>query len=335
MRGLFAAELLRLRKRRTLQVIVLAVPLLASGFLFLSYQGTTYEPPPFDAVQYRAQLVDQGYVIGLPPEEADQILDQEVMWAEQSEVLTRESIALTRAAFLFPYSLVNVLGFATFILLALVLLVATTIGDEFGWATIRTTLLANSNRSRVLLVRVLALGAAAVLMLALLLLVGILFPLVLGVGSTRLPPTLPAFDWGALGLLLGGYLLAAATVVGLATLATVIVRSGALTLIAVLVYVVVEAALLAFFLQLDAFEYDYETNTPGEYAWMLDAFPVRGLTALATALGRAASGLQQYPQDVVVRDVTPAGLPMLSLTVVAAIFLALAFGRFRRMDIVE
>ena len=40
-----------------------------------------------------------------------------------------------------------------FVLLALVLLTATTIGDEFGWGTIRTTLLGSSHRWRILLVR--------------------------------------------------------------------------------------------------------------------------------------------------------------------------------------
>ena len=333
MRGLIAAEFLRLRKRRSLQVIVLAVPLLAGAFFFLSYQGM-WEPPPFDAEQYRAQLIADGYVIGLPPEEADRLLDQEVAFAEQQERQMRESIALTRATFLFPYSLITMLGYGTFMLLALVLLVATTTGDEFGWATIRTTLLANSHRSRVLVVRLLALGVAAALILALLLLIGTVLPVLLNVASQRLPPTLPAFDWGALVLLLAGQLLAAAAVIGLAALATLMVRSGALTLVAVLVYVVVEAAFLVFLLRFKEFQYDQE-GTPGELAWLLEAFPVRGFATLSTALGKAASGLPAYFQEVVVRDVTPAGLPMLSLTIFAAIFLALAFRRFRRMDIVE
>jgi hypothetical protein len=333
MRGLIAAEFLRMRKRRSLQVIVLAVPLLVAAFFVLGHQGL-WEPPPFDAAQYRADLIAQGYTIGLPPEEAEQILDQEVEWAMQNENQMRDSIALQRATFVFPYSLVTVLGSATFVLLALVLLVATTMGDEFGWATIRTTLLANSHRGPVLLVRVLAIGAAAVLMFALLLLVGTVLPFVLGAASGRLPPTLPAFDWGALILLLGGLLLASAAVIGLATLATVLVRSGALTLVVVLVYVVVEAAILVYLLQFKPFQHD-ENGNPGELVWLLDAFPVRGLSTMTNSLGRTASGLMQYPQDVVVRDVAPAGLPMLSLTIVAAIFLALAFRRFGRMDIVE
>ena len=333
MRGLMAAELLRMRKRRSLQVIVLAVPLLVAAFFFLGYQGI-YEPPPFDAVQYREQLIADGYTVGLPPEEADQLLDQEVANAETNDAMWRESIALQRATFLFPYSLVTVLGYATFMLLALVLLVATTMGDEFGWATIRTTLLANSHRWRVLLVRLLALVVAATLILALLLIIGTVLPVVLNVASGRLPPTLPAFDWGALMLLLGGLLLASVAVIGLASLATLMVRSGALTLVAVLVYVVVEAAFLVFLLRFEPFQYDQDGKL-GELAWLLEAFPVRGLATMTFALGHAASGLPQYYQEAVVRDVAPAGLPMLSLTIFAAVFLGLAFRRFGRMDIVE
>ncbi len=333
MRGLIAAELLRLRKRRSLQVIVLAVPLLVAAFFFLSFQGL-YEPPPFDAAQYRAQLIADGYGIGLPPEEVEQLIDQEVGFAEENERQWRDSVALQRATFVFPYSLVTVLGFSSFVLLALVLLVATTIGDEFGWATIRTTLLANSHRSRVLLVRLLALGAAALLMLGLLLLIGTVLPFALNVASGRLPPTLPAFDWGALLLLLGGQLLAAAAVISLATLATVMVRSGALTLVAVLVYVVVEAAILVFLTRFEPFQHDNE-GRPGALVWLLEAFPVRGLSTMASALGRTASGLPGYPGETFARDTAAAGLPMLSLTIVAAIFVTLAFRRFRRMDIVE
>lgn len=331
--GLAAAELLRMRKRRSLQVIVLAVPLLV-GFFFVLGHGSIYEPPPFDPVAYRAQLIADGYAIGLPPEEADQLLDEAVGFAEQDQERQLEYAAHTRATFLFPYSLVTVLGYGTFVLLALVLLAATTTGDEFGWATIRTTLIANSHRRGVLLVRIGALVAAAVLVFGMLLLLGTILPFVLGVGSGRLPSALPVFDPAALLVLLGGLLLASVAVIGLATLATLLVRSGALTLVVVLIYVVVEAAVLLALMRFQQFGFDSQ-GRPGELAWLLDAFPVRGLATLSTAAGQAANGLPPYPGEVVVRDLAPVGLPLLSLTIAAAIFLALAFRRFGRMDIVE
>ena len=332
-RGLAAAELLRLRKRRSLQVIVLAVPLLV-GFFFVLGQASIYEPPPFDPATYRAQLIADGYAIGLPPEDAEQLLDEAVAFAEQDHVRQLDYAALTRATFHFPYSLVTVLGYGTFVLLALVLLAATTTGDEFGWATIRTTLIANSHRRGVLLVRIGALVVAAVLMLGLLLLMGTILPFVLGVGSGRLPATLPAFDGGALLVLLGGLLLASVAVIGLATLATLVVRSGALTLVVVLVYVVVEAAILLALMRFEQFGFDTQ-GRPGELAWLLDALPVRGLATLTTAAGQAASGLPPFGGDAVVRNLAPVGLPFIALTIAAVIFLALAFRRFGRMDIVE
>ena len=332
-RGLAAAELLRLRKRRSLQVIVLAIPLLVGFFFVLGY-GSIYEPPPFDAAAYRAQLIADGFGFGMPPEELEPLLDEAVGFAEQDQERQLEYAALSRATFHFPYSLVTVLGYGTFALLALVLLAATTTGDEFGWGTIRTTLLANSHRRATLLVRIGALGVAAVLMFALLLLLGTVLPLVLGVGSGRLPASLPAFDVGALLVLLGGLLLAAAAVIGLAGLATLVVRSGALTLVVVLVYVVVEAAILLALTRLPGFGFD-SNGRPGELAWLLDAFPVRALATLTTAAGHAASGLPSYPGEEIVRNLAPVGLPFLSLTIAAAIFLALAFRRFQRMDIVE
>ena len=332
-RGLARAELLRLRKRRSLQVIILAVPLLV-GFFFVLGHGSIYEPPPFDPVAYRAQLLADGFGIGMPPEELEQLLDEAVGFAEEDQERQLEYAALTRATFHFPYSLVTVLGYGTFVLLALVLLAATTTGDEFGWGTVRTTLLANSHRRGVLLVRIGALVVAAMLMFGLLLLLGTILPFVLGVGSGRLPATLPTFDYGALVVLLGGLLLASVAVIGLATLATLVVRSGALTLVVVLIYVVVEAAILLALTRFQQFGFDSQ-GRPGELAWLLDAFPVRGLATLSTAAGQAASGLPPFGGDAVVRDLAPVALPFLSLTIAAIIFLALAFRRFGRMDIVE
>lgn len=323
-----------MRKRRSLQVIVLAVPLLVALFFVLGH-GSIYEPPPFDPVAYRAQLIAEGFGFGMPPEELEQLLDEAVGFAEQDQERQLEYAALTRATFHFPYSLVTVLGYGTFAMLALVLLAATTTGDEFGWGTIRTTLLANSHRRGVLMVRIGALVIAAALVFGLLLLIGTILPFVLGVGSGRLPATLPAFDAGALLVLLGGLLLASIAVIGLATLATLVVRSGALTLVVVLIYVVVEAAILLALIRLPVFGYDAEGRV-GELAWLLDAFPVRGLATLSTAAGQAASGLPPYPGgEAVVRDLAPVGLPFLSLAIAAAIFLALAFRRFGRMDVVE
>lgn len=322
------AELLRLRKRRALQVIVLGVLALAT-FLFIVSFSSIYEPPPFDEAQFRQMLVDDGVVIGLPPDEAERMIDEMVANERQNFEMMFEGQALTRAGFVFPYSLVTILGNTTFVLIALILLTATTIGDEFGWGTIRTSLIASSHRRRLLLVRITALAVTALLLIGLLLVLGILLPLLLNTSSGRLPAQLPAFDGTAFVVLVAGQLLAALAVVAFAGLATLLVRSGSLTLVVVLIYVIVEAAILVVLLRFEAFQ------DRGSAAWLLDAFPVRGLATLLDVASRAATGLQRYPDDVVGRTLDPVTLPFISLAIFGAVCAALAFRRFQRMDIVE
>ena len=327
MSGLIRAEWLRLRKRRSLQVIVLAVPLLAL-FFFVTGFGGIYEQPPFDAERYRQELIDGGYVEGLPPEEADAILDQEVEFARQNDEQSRQGTAYERTTYAFPASLVRILGYGTFALLALILLTATSLGDEFGWATIRTSLLASSHRWQLLSVRLLALAASAVVIFASLLLLGAILPLLLGVTNYPLVAQ-PPFDVGALLVLLAGYLVAGTAAIGFAALATVLVRSGALTLVAVLVYATAEIGVLLAMSRFRTFQAD------GDLAWVPTLLPVRGLTEITTVAGRAATGLPTYPGEVVPRNLDPAILPMVSILVVGAVFTGLAYRRFGRMDIVE
>jgi ABC-type transport system involved in multi-copper enzyme maturation permease subunit len=332
--GLLRAELLRLRRRRTLQVIVLAVPLLTGVIMVLGY-NSIYDPPPFDEAAYRQELLDQGYGVGIPPEELEPLLHDTIESQRQMLARDQDQTALNRATFIFPYSLVLVLGSGAFVLFALILLTATTIGDEFGWATIRTALLASSRRRRFLLVRFMALGVAGIVIFGLLLLVGVVLPLVLNVPASKLPAVLPPFDGGAFLMLLAGELLAALLVIAFAALVTLVVRNGALTLVAGLVWVAVEAAILTLLFRFPNFSQSSPTGEPPPDAWLLEAFPLRGLTTLMQALGKAASGLPSYPGDVVSRDAGIALVPIVSFTILIVILAAASFRRFQRMDIVE
>jgi ABC-type transport system involved in multi-copper enzyme maturation permease subunit len=223
--------------------------------------------------------------------------------------------------------MVAMLGSGTFLFFALILLTATTIGDDFGWATIRTTLLASSHRVRLLLVRFAALTATAIGILGALLLLGVTLPLVLGAAGAQLPPA-PPVNVGALLVLVAGMIEASLVVIAFAALATLLVRSGGLTLVVMLVYVVVEAAILALLLQFDAFKQN------GPMAWLLDAFPVRGLVTLTDVAGRAAAGIQHYEGEVI-RNLGDATVPMVALLIWGTLIGAIAFRRFARMDIVE
>lgn len=327
MGGLMRAEWLRLRKRRSLQVIVLAVPVLAL-FFFVTGFGSVYEQPPFDVESYRQELIANGYVEGLPPDEADALLDQEVDFALQNDELSRQGTAYERTTYAFPASLVRILGYGTFALLALILLTATSLGDEFGWATIRTSLLASSHRWQLLSVRLFGLAAIAVVIFGSLLLLGAILPIILGVASYQLVAQ-PPFDIGALLVLVAGYLVAAAAAIGFAALTTVLVRSGALTLVAVLVYATVEIGVLV---ALSRFP---EFGPEGELAWLPTVLPIRGLTEITNVAGRAATGLASYPGEPVARSLDPTILPTVSIVVVGVVFVGLAYRRFGRMDIVE
>ena len=328
MSGLLRAEVLRFRKRRSLQVIVFAVPLLAAFIFLASYSAVGPPPPAFDAAAARAELIAQGYGIGLPAEELEKALDEAVEAQRFPFEQARQQHEFQLAAFAFPQSIVLLLGNGTFVLFALLLLVATTIGDEFGWGTIRTTLLASSHRGRLLAVRlatILAIGLGLVASLALL---GLVLPGVLAVFGAPLGET-HSVNLGALGVLVIGTLEAALLIVAFAAMATLLVRSGSLTLVVLLVYVAVEAAILTVLLRFDAFK------DQGGLAWVLDAFPIRGLSRLLDTAARVASGLPRYPGDAISTDLSIANVPLIALLVWAAIFLAVAFRRFTRMDIVE
>jgi hypothetical protein len=113
--------------------------------------------------------------------------------------------------------------------------------------------------------------------------------------------------------------------------------------VSVLVWVAVEAAVLTLLLRFPNFGGngfstvggDQPAPPPPPDAWLLDAFPLRGMTTLINQAGRAASGLPTYLGEVVSRDVHVAAVPITSFAILAAILFALGFRRFSRMDIVE
>jgi ABC-type transport system involved in multi-copper enzyme maturation permease subunit len=327
LKGLVRADWLRFRKRRGLQLIVIAVPLLASFFFLTSYRSNAYAVPSFDEQQFRQEMIDQGNVGG-SPDEVSQMLDQMVISerANIEQMQAQQDLYLSRYAF--PQSIVTVLGSASFVFFALVLLTATTIGDEFSWGTIRTSLLASSDRRRLLLVRLAMLVGIALALFTIVVLLGILLPaLLVATGATFKPG--PTVDPVALVALVAGNLVVAATVICFAALGTLIVRSGSLTLVVVLAYVAIEAAVLALLLRFKEFQ------EAGALEWTLNLLPGHGSIALFNAASRAAGGMPDYPGEAVVRDLGAAAVPLAALAVWAVLFAALAFGRFTRMDIVE
>lgn len=337
MRGLARAELLRLRKRRSLQIIVLAIPLLVGAITLLSF-NSIYEFPSFDEAAFRQELIDGGYVTGMPPDQAEVLLAEALASQRQMYAQQEDQVRLSRAGFTFPRSLSMALGTGVFMLLGLILLTATTIGDEFGWGTIRTSLLASTNRRWFLLVRLGAVLVASVVILGSLLLVGAIVPLILNIPPGKLPVSLPTFDGGALLVMLAGEAIAGMAVIAFAAAVTLLVRNGAMVLLAALVWVAVEAAILTLLSRFPEFAGTYDdqgVQTPGPLSWVMEAFPLRGLTTLIRVGSQAASGLPSYPGELISRDLGVVGVPIVSFAILAGIFTAVAFRRFQRMDIVE
>ena len=117
--------------------------------------------------------------------------------------------------------------------------------------------------------------------------------------------------------------------IGFAALATLLVRSSALTLVAVLVYGIVEAAILSALLQIPALQ-------PGrDLDWIPNVFPIRGFVTFVDSAMNAAGRLMSFPGEVVDRSLEEAWVLLVALAIWAVVFLALAFHRFGRMDIVE
>jgi len=327
MGGLIRAEWLRLRKRRSLLAIALAVPLLVAFFLLAGYFSIP-QAEPFDAAAARQQLIDDGIGIGMTPEEAEQLIADLVESQRQNHEQELQRVAFMRERFAFPQSVVTALGTGTFLMFALILLTATTLGDEFGWGTVRTALLANSQRRRFLAVRLgflVATGAAVIVATGLL---GVIAPLVLSLTGADLPVKTPV-DWTAIGVLALGETIVCAAVIGFSALVTVVARSGSLALVGALLYLVVEGAILALLSRFEPFQQN------GDLVWSLDLLPLHGLTTFINTASAAASGLGNVPGEVLDRALDRAAVPLVALLAWAALFWALAFRRFSRMDIVE
>jgi ABC-type transport system involved in multi-copper enzyme maturation permease subunit len=218
MRGTLRAEWLRFRKRRALQILVIAVPVLIAFFYLAGFRNATSFTPYFDEAEARQELINEGVVSGLPPDQIEeqlrQMLDSERLNYEQQLAQVRA----TESGYAFPQSLLVVLGSATYAFLALILLTATTIGDEFSWGTIRTMLLASSDRRRLLTGRFISLGVVAGFVFGITLLLGAVLPLILAATGSVLPPA-PPVDLGWLGLLILANLIISVVVISFAAMA--------------------------------------------------------------------------------------------------------------------
>jgi ABC-type transport system involved in multi-copper enzyme maturation permease subunit len=308
--------------------MVIAIPVLIGFFYLAGFRSATSYLPTFDEPSLRQQLIADGAVSGVPPDQVEEVLRQIIEGERVNYEQQLAQVRLTQSGFAFPQSLLVVLGSATYAFLGLILLTATTIGDEFSWGTIRTSLLASSNRRRLLAGRLASLGAVAVVLFAVTLLLGVVLPVVLAVTGTVLPPA-PPVDFGWLAILVLADLVISVTVISFAAMVTLVVRSGALTLVVALAYVAIEGVTLGLLVRFAPFQDE------GGLQWVLNVLPFRATVTVLDKLAGGAGRVEPYPGAFGQPDPGAAWLPLAALAVWGAVFVAIAFWRFRRMDIVE
>lgn len=208
MSGLVVAEWLRLRRRKDLWFVLAALAALAT----ISYWG------PLGSI-------DSHY--GFDPSQP-----------VPAEVLAQ--MAAERAQFAFPQSLLTVLASGQIFLLALLAFgTAGTIAAEFVYGTVRTSLVANSNRRGFLAVRIGAMALLAVCLLGIVLIVGSVMPLIANAVGVELPGGQAIDTAGFMGLL-GSLLLFSMVVIGLVSLLTVLFRNSGIALILAFAYFLLE-----------------------------------------------------------------------------------------------
>jgi ABC-type transport system involved in multi-copper enzyme maturation permease subunit len=156
----------------------------------------------------------------------------------------------------------------------------------------------------------------------------VMLPLVLAVTGSQLPPA-PPVDAGFLAILVLADLVISMLLVSFAAMATLLVRSGSLTLVVALAYVGIEGALLALLVRFEVFQDE------GSLHWVVNLFPFRAIITVLDKLTAAAGRVEPYPGAFGTPDPSGAWLPLAALAVWAVIFGAIAFRRFTRMDIVE
>lgn len=208
MTGLIRADWLRLRRRKDLWFVLLAL----AGLAAISYWG------PLTSIDSHFSFDPTR-----PP---------------PPEVLAQ--MAAERARFAFPQSLLTVLESGQIFVLALIAFAtAGTLAAEFVYGTIRTSLVASSNRRAFLGVRFGAMAVVALLLLAVVVIVSTVMPVIAAMVGFDLPGGHPVDVAGLLGLL-GSLFLFALVIVGLASLLTVLFRNSGIALILSFAYFLIE-----------------------------------------------------------------------------------------------
>lgn len=231
--GLVRAEWLRLRKRRDLWLVLIALVALSIPAYFsgLANAGNIGIGPGED----------------LPPDILAQIDEQ---------------MRLQRMMYAFPLSIGTVVENGQILLLALVAYLAAAItGADFAYGTIRTSLVARADRRGLIVVRLAGVAAAGLLLIGSLVMLGTVLPVIAVLAGSDLPAVTQPHAGELLGLL-GAAILASFFVVGLTTLFALLVRNAAIALVLTIAYVFVEGAVVGLLVERLGYESPFRWLPP-------------------------------------------------------------------------
>lgn len=330
MRALLRADWLRIRRRRDLWLISIAVCVVAAVSFLNGYKTDVSDPFVDDPAALRAVMAIGFSSSGMTQADIDAQLDLMVssqIDQEKAQVAdANERQKTTLQQYAFPQSLFTILGSGVVPLLALVLIGGILVGDEFRFGTIRTSLLAASNRRRFLAARMLSLLAMIAAVHVTVAVTGAVLGIVLGLVGAELAPTTVPIDGLSSVVWLVGQILVTFVVVALGTVLTLALRSGALPLLLVLLGAFVEL-----------FVVNLPTFAEGQLlAGVPQAFLGVNIRTLTYWLGQATHAVALSGGSPPVQAIA---VPVIGVAAVVvawgALFLALADRRLRTMDVVE
>ncbi|MFI5225360.1 MAG: hypothetical protein ACHQ3P_01655 [Candidatus Limnocylindrales bacterium] len=253
MRGLLTADAYRLRRRPEIWLIAIAIPLFgALGFINAYYS------------------VPQHYFFDGPTAPPDIVA----------------AIAAEQGTFAFPLSVLRMLDDTIWVAIATFFFVCTSIGAEFPWGTIRTALLARSDRAAFLVSRLAWFAAIGAGMVAVLVLVGAIMPTILrALGES---PTAPiSVETVDLVAVVASRLVLVGFTISLGAFLTLITRNAALAFLIALVVVLADLIVAGN----DALHHS------DALAAVARSMPVTSLIALLDQTSTMAQGGEPPPAD--------------------------------------
>jgi ABC-type transport system involved in multi-copper enzyme maturation permease subunit len=330
MMALLRADWLRYRRRLDFWIIAIAVCILGSVTFLAAYHNDVTDPFWPTAAEIRQDVLGSTSFEGMTQTEIDQQIDQMVAGQVAQYDQQRAEFEANQAIALQKYdpaeSPFTFLGSALAPIIALVLVGSLAIGDEFRYGTVRTSLLAAGNRRRFLAARLVSLLVMTVGLFVALAMLGAIFGLGLRAAGAEVSAVTTPVDPASALAWFAAQILTTMVVIALGSALTLLLRSGAMTLLLIVVITLAElfVAALPIFRQ-----GEFLSGVPQVFLW----------NAIRTLTSRL--GFDSHAVALRGGDLPPVAidLPLAVVVAIAAawglLFLLVADRRLRTMDVVE